>query len=430
MDWTSSAMCACGILKPARFLTMRRLLAVCACAIAGACGTLADPHQLGARDLTPEAPATLTPQLRVQIIDTLLDLLATHYVDARRVDSITLATWRATLMAEALNLDSDAFWRRLDDQLGLLADSHTRLLPPSQVHARLTSSMPGLGGEPELSGSAEQGTAFGLRITRVQAGSAAAQHGVQPGWRLLKVGNEDFGTAWARSLAAGRSESTARATQERALQRMWQASGPPWSLVFDSPAGVTRNVTLAKTAITAQTYRDADGVVHISLPFIDEDAYEILTRTVREPHTALVLDLRGNRGGSGQVALRMLGLFVEREPLVARLQTRNGKPIRQGMTTLVPLDLHAAPRTDAYFDGPLTVWIDSGTASSAELLAGGLKMLGRARIVGRPSCGCMNPSLGWMNLPGGAQILIAEARATLADGTVIEGQGVQPHEAR
>lgn len=417
------------VMKPARVPNARRLLAACACVALTACGSLVDLHLLSARDLPPEETVAHTRKLRIQVINTMLDLVATHYVDAGRMDAVTVATWRATLMAEALDLEDEAFWRRLDQQLGLLADSHTRLMSPSQVRMRSTSWSPGLGGEPEFSGHAGDSNALGLRITRVQAGSAASQQGVQAGWRLRRVGGENFGTAWARAVAAGRAESTARATHERALQHLWQASGPPWLLVFDSPEGVVRSVTLAETAITPQVNRNADGVFHVSLPSIDTEGYETLARALREPLSALVLDLRGNRGGSGDMALRMLGLFVEGAPLVARLQTRNGAAIRRGVTTIVPLDLHVTPRTSAYFNGPLTVWIDSGTASAAELLAAGLQMLGRARIVGSPSCGCMNPSLGWMNLPGGAQILISEARAPLADGTVIEGQGVQPHEA-
>ena len=63
---------------------------------------------------------------------------------------------------------------------------------------------------------------------------------------------------------------------------------------------------------------------------------------------------------------------------------------------------------------------------SAELLAAVLQMRGRATVLGETSCGCMNPSLGWFALPGGAQLLISEARLPLVDGTRIEGRGVVP----
>ena len=176
--------------------------------------------------------------------------------------------------------------------------------------------------------------------------------------------------------------------------------------------------------------RKAEGELYVSLPLIDDPGYDALEYALREPISHLTLDLRGNRGGSGDVALTMLGLFVEGAPLVARLQSRTGKAITRGNATVVPVNLHAVPPsgTQAHFGGPMTVIIDSGTASSAELLAAGLQMLGRARIKGSPSCGCMNPSLGWFNLPAGAQILITEARLHLADGSMVEGNGVQPDE--
>jgi len=373
-------------------------------------------------------PVALTAQVRVHVIDTMLDLLATHFVDARRMDALTLAEWRATLLAETVELDGEDFWHRLDKQLGLLADSHTRLMSPTQVRIQATPWSPGLGGELEISDSEGGSTELGLRITRVQAGSAASNQGVQLGWRLQRLNGEDFGTAWARALNAKRKESTERAAHERALQRVWQTNGPPWTMVFVSPEGKTHTVDLAATAISAQAIRNADGLLQVSLPLIDIAGFQTLERALRAPASGLILDLRGNRGGSGDVALQILGLFVKGAPFIARLQTRGGGPITRGMTTIVPVSLHAAPRTDVhtFFDGPITVLIDSGTASSAELLAAGLQMLKRARISGSTSCGCMNPSFGWFNLPAGAQILIAEARAPLADGYMVEGNGVQP----
>ena len=53
-------------------------------------------------------------------------------------------------------------------------------------------------------------------------------------------------------------------------------------------------------------------------------------------------------------------------------------------------------------------------------------MVGRATLIGEVSCGCMNPSLGWFAVPGGAQLLISEARLPLADGRRIERVGLQP----
>ena len=408
---------------------MRSLIS-CACVALTACSALNDPHQLGYRDRPPDLPVALTPQVRVHVIDTMLDMLATHYVDAHRMDAPTVAQWRATLLAQTVELKDEDFWHRLDTQLGLLADSHTRLLSPTQVRLQATHWSPGLGGELEISDKEGGGAELGLRITRVQAGSTASHRGIQLGWRLRRLNGEDFGTVWARALSATRTESTERAVHERALQRLWQTNGPPWSMVFVSPDGQTHTVDLAASTIAAQAIRNADGILQVSLPLIDVAGFETLERALREPISELILDLRGNRGGSGDVALRILGLFVKDAPLIARLQTRSGGPIIRGMTTVVPVNLHAAPHTGvhAYFHGPITVLIDSGTASSAELLAAGLQRLKRARISGSPSCGCMNPSLGWFNLPAGAQILITEARATLADGTVVEGNGIQPDE--
>lgn len=406
-----------------------RLLGVLATAAFSSCASLDDPHQLDLRDLPAASEVPLTMQVREEAIDAMLALLGRHFVDANRVKAETLATWRETLMADAKTKDDETFWQLLDQQLALLCDSHTRLAPPKEVVLRGRPWSPGMGGVYE-SGVIQSNTnvlsAPWLRITRVQAGSVAEQHGVKIGWRLRSINGEAIGNAWARALQSNRCESTQQAAQERTLQRLWQTTGPTWALEFESSDASAHHITLTAATISPQVRYHQAKVLEISLPLIDHTALETLQSALSKPVDALILDLRGNRGGSGQIALEILGLFVNDAPLLARLQTRSGAAIMKGNTTIVPIELHAAKpsNSEAVYSGPLTVLADSGTASAAEFVAASLQMLKRARIVGSASCGCMNPSLGWFNVPGGAQLLIAEGRMSLADGKIIEGQGV------
>jgi carboxyl-terminal processing protease len=172
--------------------------------------------------------------------------------------------------------------------------------------------------------------------------------------------------------------------------------------------------------------RDAERVLELRLPRLGDAALGEAERALRErPAPSLVvLDLRGSRGGAGAIALRVMELFVQGGHEIARVETRDGEPIRQGGQTVVPLFQRIQGR-DLYA-GPMAVLIDAATASSSELLAGGLQLLERASLIGEVSCGCMNPSLGWFALPGGAQPLISDPRLPLAHGPRIERVGLQP----
>lgn len=91
----------------------------------------------------------------------------------------------------------------------------------------------------------------------------------------------------------------------------------------------------------------------------------------------LVLDLRGNGGGLMSEAVNIVSLFVPKGSLVVSAKGLSDNSKRDSYTTLEPLDT----------DIPLIVMIDSGSASSAEIVAGALQDLDRATIMGTRSYG-------------------------------------------
>lgn len=93
--------------------------------------------------------------------------------------------------------------------------------------------------------------------------------------------------------------------------------------------------------------------------------------------TSLIIDLRNNGGGLLEEAIEIANFFV---PRGKTLVTTKGKTPQAGgtyKTLREPLDL----------DIPLAVLVNSGTASSSEILAGSLQDLDRAVIVGNRTFG-------------------------------------------
>jgi carboxyl-terminal processing protease len=142
---------------------------------------------------------------------------------------------------------------------------------------------------------------------------------------------------------------------------------------------------------------------------------------------ALILDLRGNGGGSAAMSESLIGSFLKTKTLIGRTETRTGQPvtIAFGAIKLITLERSAPGRDDAYA-GKLAILTDSDSASASEATAGGLQSTGRAIVVGETSCGCLLAYLGYATLPGGGELAYSEVGFTTVKGERIEGRGVIP----
>lgn len=128
----------------------------------------------------------------------------------------------------------------------------------------------------------------------------------------------------------------------------------------------------------------------------------------------VVIDLRGNMGGIGAMAMGMAGWFVaEKGASMGTLVTRDAR-----------LDLILNPRPSA-FGGRLAVLVDSLSVSSAEFMAAGLQELGRARIFGRRTMGMALPS-EVIILPNGDGFQCVTGNYLSPLGHWLEGRGVIP----
>jgi carboxyl-terminal processing protease len=130
---------------------------------------------------------------------------------------------------------------------------------------------------------------------------------------------------------------------------------------------------------------------------------------------AVVLDLRGNPGGFGGMAIPVAARLISRETNLGVIQFRD-----------FANDLVAAPSLGVKsFAGKVIILTDEGSASTSEILAAGLQESKRATIVGDFTVGA---ALGSTieALPGGAVMQIPVAGFKTPKGVAIEGRGVQP----
>jgi carboxyl-terminal processing protease len=137
---------------------------------------------------------------------------------------------------------------------------------------------------------------------------------------------------------------------------------------------------------------------------------------------ALILDLRGNGGGSEETLLRLLGYFFDHDVKVGEARTRkNSKP------------LIAKSHGDHVFDGKLAVLVDSRSGSAAEVFARVIQLEKRGVVIGDKTAGAVMRAQDFDHEFGadlvigyGASVTVADL--TMADGKSLEHVGVTPDE--
>lgn len=110
---------------------------------------------------------------------------------------------------------------------------------------------------------------------------------------------------------------------------------------------------------------------------VANDIRSRVTELKKQGMKRLVLDLRGNSGGLMSEAIGIVSTFVPKGSLVVTSKGNNPDSYKEYRTTAEPLDTEM----------PIIVMIDSGSASSSEIVSGALQDMDRAVIMGKRSYG-------------------------------------------
>ena len=128
---------------------------------------------------------------------------------------------------------------------------------------------------------------------------------------------------------------------------------------------------------------------------------------------AFVLDLRKNSGGLFPGALDIAKLFMSKGTIVLIADSDGVRDVFETDNTAI------APTA------PLTLLVDSGTASASEVLAGALQDNGRARVLGEQTFG-KGLIQTVVPLTDGSAVSVTVARYQTPSGTDINKIGIQP----
>ena len=105
------------------------------------------------------------------------------------------------------------------------------------------------------------------------------------------------------------------------------------------------------------------------------DVRRLLQELVGQGVDGIVVDLRGNGGGSLAEATSLTGLFIDSGPVV-QVKDAFGK-----------VEIERDPEPGVAYSGPLAVLVDRDSASASEIFAGAIQDYGRGLVIGEPTFG-------------------------------------------
>lgn len=106
-----------------------------------------------------------------------------------------------------------------------------------------------------------------------------------------------------------------------------------------------------------------------------KDVSKLLNELKQKSITGIIIDLRGNGGGSLSEALATTGVFIKSGPIV---QTKNSSG---------GISINVDPDPSIIYTGPLAVLVDRNSASASEIFAGAIQDYQRGVIIGEPTYG-------------------------------------------
>jgi carboxyl-terminal processing protease len=325
----------------------------------------------------------------------------------------------------------------LNDMLGRLKQTHFGIFPGSVYHDLDASSdkpeKDSVDATPGIDVRVLEGHAI---VTDVEGGSPAASKGVKRGWEILRIGETEIPPLVKRIQEEFKDPTLLDLRLSRSVMSHFEGNtGSTVAAEFLDGAGSKVSILLERVKPRGKIVRLGNlppepvwsewrrllrdiGYVRFNI-FLDPEG---LAKTMADAIggcrdcRGFVLDLRGNPGGIGGLAMGVAGWFTDQSGL------QLGTMYLRGLT----IKFVIFPRLEP-FRGPLAVLVDGCSASTSEVLAGGLKDIHRARLFGTRTAAAALPSL-IERLPNGDGFQYAIANYISQGGKPLEGIGAIPDE--
>lgn len=254
-------------------------------------------------------------------------------------------------------------------------DPHTEFYPPKEK----ANFDIGMSGQLEGIGAQLQEKDGAVKVSSIVPGSASYRQGqLKPGDVILKVAQGDAEPVDITDMRL-----------DDAVQLIRGKKGTEVRLTVKKPDNSTTVIPIIRDIVVIEeTYAQSvilkgkKNIGYIKLPTFyadfnghngrscSNDVKKEIIKLKGENVDGIILDLRYNGGGSLPDVVRMAGLFIDKGPIV-QVKSRIGQP-------------HVMDDNDptVEYDGPLTIMVNSNSASASEIMAAAIQDYKRGLIVG------------------------------------------------
>ncbi len=384
-----------------------------------------------------------------QLFERLKDTVKANILDPSKLPDLESGKWQ--MSASLLTLED--FYLKSQEMFSEIGDFYTCLLSPEAVpFGRAGRSLADYGiscgvklsvdrllifdGDGNL--QPEQDQLGRPLISAVIQGSTAFQFGFRAGDVILsKDGRSQAGVSLG-------SLNTLSRRADTSFVLLRDGCELPAVLPFGSPA---------LPPLSLMRMSDEIGCLRVE-SFEKLSSYSLSTAVERlSGFRSMIVDLRGNRGGDIRSALIMLSGFLSQGTLAyfqrrghsGKLETMRFQldrkeisiEVRQGDSqTYVPVRSGERLRRlpESGHGKPLIVLVDRYSMSGAELFAGAVKDLGRARVIGEKTFG-KGVGQDVIGIPPCVKVSVTALRFTTpaghwpGDGAISVSDGIEPDEA-
>ena len=236
-------------------------------------------------------------------------------------------------------------------------------------------------------------------------GSPAEKAGILPGDYIISINGEQY-TGEQNSLAASKIKGEEGTTVTLEILRGEE------TLNFE-----IKRENVIVDPVEGKVIENNIGYIQFS-SFNENTAQDFKTRfeeLQKSNITSLIIDLRNNGGGLVEQALQIAGYIADKDSvLLYEVDKNENEEIEKS-------------EDDPIINMPIIILVNENTASSSEILAGALKDLGKAKIVGTTTYG-KGVIQEVLTLPDGSGLKITTKKYLTPNKTEINEIGITPDE--
>ena len=255
-----------------------------------------------------------------------------------------------------------------------------------------------------------------LTVISPMEDSPGFRAGILPGDQILRINGK----------------TTEKMSLQDAIELLRGEPGQKVTLTIYRPSSKqTRDYLLQREIIKVPSVKDAKildqtltgnfKLGYVRITQFNEPTAQELNRKLGELEAqgmqAVIVDLRYNPGGLLTSAVDVCGLFLPPKTMVVYTEGRDTSQRREYFT-----DKNAKPHDNF----PVVLLVNSGSASGAEIVAGALKDLNRAILVGETTFG-KGSVQSVIQLPDGSALRLTTAKYYTPGKQVINEKGVTPN---